>query len=271
MRIIPDEIGEDIQTVLHAVSKDRESWREWQYVHIETLTNPAASAWLSAYKTVNRILEIYLENRDCTVFLCGRGAIHVFCKDSSVDSLRDMCNQIVKSITDGAHIAARYHVYDMESDYDRLLDRLNGQETKDAALSPHQSEHGMTPKGELSQFAGPKVLLVEDDPVTRWMVSTAVGDHCRLVTASDARKALHTYLASKPDMVFLDINLPDQSGMDLMNTIIASDPGAYIVMFSSQDTLENIVSCIESGAKGFIAKPFSKDHLLQYVHRCPNR
>jgi len=47
------------------------------------------------------------------------------------------------------------------------------------------------------------------------------------------------------------------------------DPVAYIVMFSSQDSPENIVETVQKGAKGFISKPFTKEEILKHVSSCP--
>jgi two-component system chemotaxis response regulator CheY len=115
-----------------------------------------------------------------------------------------------------------------------------------------------------------KVLLVEDDPVTRWMVRLALKGECLLATACDAGKAISSYLAYKPDMVLLDINLPDRNGKDLIQYLLRIDPGAHIIMFSSQNTPEAVEDSLRQGAKGFIAKPFNRDELLRYIARCPN-
>ncbi len=115
----------------------------------------------------------------------------------------------------------------------------------------------------------PKVLLVEDDPVTRWLVRVALKGECVLLTAPDAGKAINSYHTHKPDMVLLDIGLPDCDGKELLTRLIHMDPGAYVVMFSSQDEPQNIFETIQNGAKGFIVKPFSKDAILEHVEICP--
>lgn len=111
-----------------------------------------------------------------------------------------------------------------------------------------------------------KVLLVEDDPVTRWMVRNALKHECDLATVSEGHKAFEMYASYQPDIVFLDINLPDANGYDVLEWIIHNDPGAAVVMFSSNDNLDNIASSMDQGARGFIAKPFLKEQLLHYIH-----
>ena len=116
----------------------------------------------------------------------------------------------------------------------------------------------------------PKVLLIEDDPVTRWMVRVALKGECVLMTAPDAGKAISSYHAYKPDMVLLDIGLPDRDGIDLLTRLLRIDPGAHIIMFSSQSSPEIVVETLNKGAKGFIAKPFTRDNILKHVSACPH-
>ena len=110
-----------------------------------------------------------------------------------------------------------------------------------------------------------KVLLVEDDPVTRLLVRKALRDECVLVTAEHAEKAISAYQAYKPDIVFLDIGLPDRDGRYVLEHLLMMDKNAYIVMFSGAATKENIGESIGAGAKGFICKPFHKVDLMKHV------
>lgn len=110
-----------------------------------------------------------------------------------------------------------------------------------------------------------KVLLVEDDPVTRWMVRTGLKEECVFATANHVQQAMDLYVSFQPDIVFLDIQLPDGDGYDVLDWIMWHDPGAYVVMFSSHNDLDNIMKSFENGANGFVAKPFIKDTLLHYI------
>ena len=110
-----------------------------------------------------------------------------------------------------------------------------------------------------------RVLLIEDDPVTRWIVRKSLRHACRFATAPTASQAYAMFQSFQPDIVFLDINLPDQSGRAVLEWILRNDPGVRVIMFSSNDNLDNIAQTLEKGASGFIAKPFLKEELLHYV------
>ena len=70
-----------------------------------------------------------------------------------------------------------------------------------------------------------------------------------------------------PDLVFMDIMLPDGDGQDLTEELTALDPDAYIVMVSGHISDEKIVRCKRAGVKGFIAKPVTREkaRLMQQI------
>jgi DNA-binding NarL/FixJ family response regulator len=117
----------------------------------------------------------------------------------------------------------------------------------------------------LGVLDGAKVLLVEDDPATRWLVRSALRDKCRLATANTANKAFSICQSYKPDIVFLDIGLPDKSGCEVLKWLARNDPGVQVIIFSGCTDLNIISGALESGARGFIAKPFTKESFLSYI------
>ena len=112
----------------------------------------------------------------------------------------------------------------------------------------------------------PLILLVEDDAFSHKLIATALEGY-DVIFAEHGRSAIEKYLHKAPDIVFLDIDLPDVSGHDVLAKILSFDKQAYIVMLSGNSQSENVRNAISVGAKGFITKPFTKDRLLQHVAR----
>ena len=108
----------------------------------------------------------------------------------------------------------------------------------------------------------PLLLLVEDDPFTLQLVKLAMKDMFDIIAAETARQAISFYQRHLPDMVFLDIQLPDGNGINILKQIAAADNDCYPVMLSSHSQKEKILECLKSGAKGFIAKPFTRQRLI---------
>lgn len=115
----------------------------------------------------------------------------------------------------------------------------------------------------------PRLMIIEDDIFSRRLVENVLQKQYHLAGLDSATDALATYADIAPDLLFLDINLPDVSGHELLEKIIAIDPKAYVVMLSGSADRDNIMQAMSKGAKGFVAKPFSREKLFQYIERCP--
>lgn len=276
MRIVSEHIASEVLTVIDAVRSNRESWKDWKCVKFEMLSHGTPVRWAGLHASIRKLIGIYLEDKHGTAYLAGHSDIHVFCKDISLTLLHTMGMQIEELVRTGASVAVMYRIYDLFEDHAGFLNACDERKAAEER-NPEHAAHSDLPflpqepargTDSLSSINGCKVLLVEDDPVTRWMVKMALKDSCRLSVAPDANKALAAYQHTRPDMVLLDINLPGRSGTDVMEHIMDSDPGAHIVMFSSHDSLENMVETLGRGAKGFIPKPFNKDRLISCVRSC---
>lgn len=115
----------------------------------------------------------------------------------------------------------------------------------------------------------PVLMIIEDDPFSRRLVDNVLEKRFKLVSRESADDAIDIYAETAPDLLFLDINLPDVTGHELLDKIIALDPDSYVVMLSGNADRDNIMQAMRRGAKGFVAKPFSRDKLFQYIERCP--
>lgn len=109
----------------------------------------------------------------------------------------------------------------------------------------------------------PHLLIVDDDPLTRRIVRAALGERYPVVTAANASEAVEKHLLLVPDIVFLDIGLPDCDGFRILDHIHSCDPQCEVVMFSGQSFLENRLKALSHGAIGFLPKPFNR---LQFEH-----
>ena len=121
-----------------------------------------------------------------------------------------------------------------------------------------------------AQRKTPSVLLVEDDPFTQKLIHNTIRKAVEVTVAQSGYEAINFYADKAPDLLFLDIGLPDVTGHDILQKILGMDPSAYIVMLSGNGDRDNVLKAIELGAKGFIGKPFTKDKLFQYIEKSPH-
>lgn len=115
----------------------------------------------------------------------------------------------------------------------------------------------------------PEIMIVEDDAFSQKLVTNALSNKYRLNISGDGRGAIMAYVTRAPDVLFLDIGLPDMDGHAVLEHIFKMDPDAYVVMFSGNSNKDNIMRALELGAKGFVGKPFTKEKLFQYIEKSP--
>lgn len=110
-----------------------------------------------------------------------------------------------------------------------------------------------------------RVLAVDDSLLMRRKVEKSLkGTEFEVVaTASDGAEAVERFLELSPDLVLLDVVMPNKDGPTALREIIGHDQSARVIMVSSLGTDEAVTSCLEAGALRFIQKPFSTELLLK--------
>ncbi len=116
----------------------------------------------------------------------------------------------------------------------------------------------------------PHLMLVEDDAFTRTIVSRSLRDDYPLTSACNGAEALEKQCIWMPDIVFLDLGLPDVDGFALLRQITMIDPYVMVIIFSGQSFLDHRLRALHEGAKGFLPKPFDRhafDHYIAHWQR----
>ena len=115
-----------------------------------------------------------------------------------------------------------------------------------------------------------QILVVEDDDFSRTLVTRTLSGY-EVLTAADGKTTLTEYTINAPDIVFLDFELPDMTGLDILKKIKQVDPDAFVVMLTSHTETNIVQQSIANGAKGYIAKPFNKAKILSYIEQFQKR
>ena len=101
------------------------------------------------------------------------------------------------------------------------------------------------------------ILVVDDEPTLRETVVDALeAEGFTVIAAADGREALTRFRADRPDLVLLDLMLPELSGIEVCR-IIRAESGVPIVMLTAKDSELDKVVCLELGADDYVTKPFS--------------
>ena len=112
-----------------------------------------------------------------------------------------------------------------------------------------------------------RVLVVDDAAFMRKMVSDALakGGHEVVGEAGNGVEAIAQFQALKPDLVTLDITMPEKDGLAALAEIMAADPSAKVVMCSALGQESKVLEAIKLGAKDFVVKPFQADRVIEAV------
>jgi two-component system chemotaxis response regulator CheY len=112
-----------------------------------------------------------------------------------------------------------------------------------------------------------KILVVDDAAFMRMMIKDTLkkNGYENLIEAADGELAVQAYKTEKPDLVIMDITMPNKNGLEALKEIKEFDPSAKIVMCSAMGQESMVVEAIRSGAKDFIVKPFKADRVLKTV------
>jgi len=118
-----------------------------------------------------------------------------------------------------------------------------------------------------------KILLVDDTPVARKILKSCIprAEEYEFHEADDGVKGLEAYRNIRPDVTFMDINMPNMDGMDCLEQIIKENPAAVVVMCSSEVNLESIQKATSLGAFSIIKKPPTRDSLQQVLAKIQDR
>ena len=109
------------------------------------------------------------------------------------------------------------------------------------------------------------IMIAEDDMYTRSLAKEALQDFGEIIELSDGESVINEYKDKKPDILFLDIHLPNANGLKILSEIAKYDENAYVVILTSDEDRRNIAYTKKYKVKDFIIKPFTTTMLLESI------
>ena len=116
---------------------------------------------------------------------------------------------------------------------------------------------------------GKRILIVDDAAFMRMMIKDILTKNNFEVVgeAADGAQAVEKYMDLKPDLVTMDITMPEMDGITALKAIKEKDPSALVIMCSAMGQQGMVIDAIQAGAKDFIVKPFQADRVVEAIEK----
>lgn len=116
---------------------------------------------------------------------------------------------------------------------------------------------------------GKRILVVDDAAFMRMMIKDILTKNNYEVVgeAADGAQAIEKYNELKPDLVTMDITMPEMDGITALKAIKGTHPTATIIMCSAMGQQAMVIDAIQAGAKDFIVKPFQADRVIEAIDK----
>lgn len=113
------------------------------------------------------------------------------------------------------------------------------------------------------------ILICDDAAFMRMMIKDILTKNGYDIAgeAENGQVAVDKYLEVKPDLVMMDITMPEKDGIQALKEIKAKDPSANVIMCSAMGQQAMVIESIQAGAKDFIVKPFVADRVIEAVRK----
>jgi two-component system chemotaxis response regulator CheY len=114
-----------------------------------------------------------------------------------------------------------------------------------------------------------RILVVDDAAFMRMMIKDILSKNGFEVVgeAHDGAQAIEKYKELKPDLVTMDITMPEVDGIAALKQIKSMDPTAKVIMCSAMGQQAMVIDAIQAGAKDFIVKPFQADRVIEAIKK----
>jgi len=113
-----------------------------------------------------------------------------------------------------------------------------------------------------------RVLVVDDHPVVRSGVRAEIGDAVEIIgEAGDVDTAIEQIQTLRPDVVLLDVHLPDGGGRAVLDGVAVAYPQVRFLALSVSDAAEDVIAVIRGGARGYVTKAISGPELCEAIRR----
>ena len=113
----------------------------------------------------------------------------------------------------------------------------------------------------------PTLLIVDDEPGVLYSFRRVFGEEMEILTASTASEGLRQFHAQRPDVIILDLQLPDRSGMEVFEEVHTADPRLPVIFITAHGTTHTAIEAMKRGAFDYLIKPVDFEQIRDLLRR----
>ncbi len=261
----------ELQRTFDSITSDYAQWKGWSCIHLKDPDLQILRVAKEILMDMEMQLYVYLKNIDGALFMAGFEDIYLFCKNTDQGYLKKLSSNVCELINPENAMSVMVDIYNLSTQRDAFEANVVKTSCLYNPLSSalyYFDKKDQTYGIDTHLADNTRALVVEDDPSMRWTFRKNLKGQCMIETAQGVSSAFKAYKQERPDIIFLDLNLPDGSGYAVLEWILRNDPEAYIVVCSSRDDEASKEKAMSFGAKAYLTKPFTRDALLDHIAAC---
>ncbi|MEJ0062559.1 MAG: response regulator [Alphaproteobacteria bacterium] len=243
----------DSGKLLDYLPRIQSSLREWRLIDVRLLSPDKHFTPADAANSIDALFK----DKDGKIYICNDNEALALLHWGENGALAEITENVQRCL-----LADRCEVHAREPTPEGLIKLKTLAEYKEPNGPPSMADIRGTRRQNV-------ILLADDDMFMRILVKNAISSQAATREVEDGNEIMAAYMQYVPDILFLDIHMPNREGTVVLGDILAADPAAYVVMLSADGSQENIETAMRKGAKAFLTKPFTKDQLMEYIQKCP--
>jgi two-component system chemotaxis response regulator CheY len=249
----------DLKQFLAFFPKIKSTISEWRLVNVSLEKNSTGSIFYIARK-----LRGFLSHTDGQILICNNRELLALVKTGKGSEMELLQKDILGRLPDYNCVGA---IVETTSDGLHKLE-LHFAETKGTGVLTRKDDTSLMMQ-ERQQREENVILVADDDLLILAQLKILLEPYGVVTALQGGTEVVDTCLKIMPDILILDLHLPGQSGLEILDEILMFDQDAYIVMLSADTDRNNVLNARKIGAKGFLAKPFTKEKMEEALWKCP--
>ena len=276
--VLVSNAGAQLEAMVDQFSPEEQGW----YVLLMEIEGFNGGEWIKKVETLKTLVEPLAPTDSRTwIYLLGGTKLAVLVRSLNKTLLVGFVQKLAASLVVGQG-SPRTRMVEIPAQKQVVKDYLASHAlAKSEAIRQQQAEETAQRLASISfellestriqrqTRSRPVILVVEDDPVTVQVLEHLLSQlrTVDILTARNAADAAVLYRRNAPDIVFLDIGLPEISGLTLLAKLREADSEACVVILTANAYRSNLDKATELGATGFLAKPFTPAKISQVVQQ----